>query len=251
MKKIFAFTMLFTMNSFAQDAEQYKYDPSETSNVAEYYIGSFNKGKDLDDLVDWYGDFAEYAAENGSVYDNMTVSILTPYFHNDLTTHDFMWVATFPSPSEQFLGLETWVTGGGANLMKKLPVTNTQVVNTNQWNISSPSEMLPGDTAYANYSVCELEEDYNMRQVYDLYVDMAKYAQSVGDTVGRKMIVPLAGHALPDGKDFIRLMYTSSISAMGVNAELFWDKIYDSEAAQNLKGFSCSNANTYVGTRMR
>ena len=203
MKKIFAFTMLFTMNSFAQDAEQYKYDPSETSNVAEYYIGSFNKGKDLDDLVDWYGDFAEYAAENGSVYDNMTVSILTPYFHNDLTTHDFMWVATFPSPSEQFLGLETWVTGGGANLMKKLPVTNTQVVNTNQWNISSPSEMSPGDTAYANYSVCELEEDYNMRQVYDLYVDMAKYAQSVGDTVGRKMIVPLAGHTLPDGKDFI------------------------------------------------
>jgi len=38
---------------------------------------------------------------------------------------------------------------------------------------------------------------------------------------------------------------------MGVNAELFWDKIYDSEAAQNLKGFSCSNANTYVGAIMR
>ena len=251
MKKIFAHTLRLTKNRIAQDAEEYKYDPNETSNIAEYYIGSYNKGKDLDDLVDWYDDFADFAAENGSVYDNMTVSILTPYFHNDLTTHDYMWVATFPSASEQFLGLETWVTGGGADLMKKLPVTNTQVVNTNQWNISSPSEMSPGDTAYANYSVCELEEGYNMRQVYDLYVDMAKYAQSIGDTVGRKMIVPLAGHTLPDGKDFVRLMYTSSISAMGVNAELFWDKIYDSEAAQNLKGFSCSNANAYVGTRMR
>lgn len=251
MKKIFALTMIFTMNSFAQDAEQYKYDPSETSNVAEYYIGSFNEGKNLDDLVDWYEDFEEFADDKGSVYDNMTVSILTPYFHNDLTTHDFMWVATFPSPSEQFLGLETWVTGGGAELMEELPVTNSQVVNTNQWNISSPSEMSPGDTAYANYSVCELDEGYNMRQVYDLYVDMAKYAKSVGDTVGRKMIVPLAGHSLPEGKDFVRLMYTSSISAMGVNAELFWDKIYDSEAAQNLKGFSCSNANTYVGAIMR
>ena len=58
MKKIFALTMIFTMNSFAQDAEQYKYDPNETSNPAEYYIGSFNKGKDLDDLIDWYEDFA-------------------------------------------------------------------------------------------------------------------------------------------------------------------------------------------------
>ena len=249
MKKIFALTMIFTMNSFAQDAEQYKYDPSETSIVAEYYIGSFNKGKDLDDLVDWYEDFAEFADDKGSVYDNMTVSILTPYFHNDLTTHDFMWVATFPSPSEQFLGLETWVTGGGAKLMEELPVTNSQVVNTNQWNISYPSEMSPGDTAYANYSVCELEEGYNMRQVYDLYVDMAKYAKSVGDTVGRKLIVPNAGY---DGDaDFIRLLYTSSISAMGVNGKLYWDKIAESEAGKNLTGFTCSNPREYVGMSMR
>jgi hypothetical protein len=251
MRKLIAFMMLFSISSFAQDAEQYKYDPSESDNPAEYYIGSFNKGKDLDDLIDWYGDFAEFAESKGSVYENMTVSILTPYFHNDLTTHDVMWVNTFPSQSEQFLGLETWVTGGGADLMKKLPITNTQVVNTWQWNISQPSTMGPGDSAYAIYSTCELEEGYNMRQVYDAYVDMAKYAQSVGDTIGRKMIVPTAGHSLPDGKDFVRLMYTASISSMGENAELFWEKIAESEAAQNLKGFSCSNANSYVGLIMR
>ena len=52
--------MLFSISSFAQDAEQYKYDPSESDNPAEYYIGSFNKGKDLEDLIDWYGDFAEF-----------------------------------------------------------------------------------------------------------------------------------------------------------------------------------------------
>lgn len=251
MRRLIALMMLFSISSFAQDAEQYKYDPSESDNPAEYYIGSFNKGKDLEDLIDWYGDFAEFTASKGSVYENMTVSILTPYFHNDLTTHDFMWVNTFPSQSEQFLGLETWVTGGGADLMKKLPVTNTQVVNTWQWNISQPSAMAPGSSAYAIYSVCELEEGYNMRQVYDAYVDMAKYAQSVGDTVGRKMIVPIAGHSLPDGKDFVRLMYTASISSMGENAELFWEKVAESEAAQNLKGFSCSNANSYVGLIMR
>jgi hypothetical protein len=46
-------------------------------------------------------------------------------------------------------------------------------------------------------------------------------------------------------------MYTASISSMGENAELFWEKIAESEAAQNLKGFSCSNANSYVGLIMR
>jgi hypothetical protein len=162
-----------------------------------------------------------------------------------------MWVNTFPSPTEQFLGLETWATGGGDKLMKELPITNTQVVNTVQWVISEPSEASPGDSLYAVYSVCEFEEGYNARQVYDSYVDMAKYAQSVGDTVGRKMIFPIAGHTLPDDKDFVRLMYTASISAMGENADLFWDKIAESEAAQNLKGFSCSNANSYIGLSMR
>ena len=89
-----------------------------------------------------------------------------------------------------------------------------------------------------------------MRQVYDAYVDMAKYAQSVGDTIGRKIIVPTAGHSLPDSKDFVSLMYTASISSMVKNAELFCEKIAESEAAQNLQGFSCSNTTSYVGLLM-
>ena len=90
-----------------------------------------------------------------------------------------------------------------------------------------------------------------MRQVYDMYKDFAEYAQSQGDTIGRKMIVPSAGYMMPEGVDFIRLMYTSSISEMGVNADLYWSKIAESEASQNLKGFSCTNARTYFGPSMR
>ncbi len=44
------------------------------------------------------------------------------------------------------------------------------------------------------------------------------YAKSQGDTVGRKMIVPSAGYN--GDADFVRLLYTSSIDAMGVNAEI-------------------------------
>ena len=60
-----------------------------------------------------------------------------------------------------------------------------------------------------------------MRMVYDLYKDFAIYAKTQGDTVGRKMISPSAGYN--GDADFVRLLYTSSIDAMGVNAELYWD----------------------------
>ena len=181
----------------------------------------------------------------------MTVAILQPQFHSNMGALDVMWVNTFPTPSEQFTGLETWVTGGGAKLLDSLPVTNSQQVDTWQWTLSQPASMVEGNVMYATYSDCSLEEGYTMRKVHDLYKDFAIYAQSVGDTTGRKMIVPTAGAQLPDGVDFVRLMYSSSISESGANAELFWEKIAESEANSNLKGFSCNNGRSYIGTAMR
>ena len=53
-------------------------------NKAEYYIGKFNKGKDVNDLAEWYGKFANWAEGKDGVYDKMTVAILQPYFHSDI-----------------------------------------------------------------------------------------------------------------------------------------------------------------------
>ena len=130
--------------------------------------------------------------------------------------------------------------GGGADLLKSLPVTNSQQIDTWQWTISQPASMEAGNMMYATYADCSLEEGYDLRQVYDLYKDFAIYAQSLGDTVGRKIIVPDSGVQLAEGVDFVRLMYSSSISERGSNADLFYSKIMGSEASQNLKGFSCS-----------
>lgn len=247
----FLFTLALTMSfiAFAQEEESYKYQPE--TNKAEYYIGTYNKGKDFDDLAEWYGKFAKWAEGQGDIYKNMTVAILQPQFHSNMGALDVMWVNTFPTPSEQFTGLETWVTGGGAKLLDSLPVTNSQQVDTWQWTLSQPASMVAGNVMYATYSDCSLEEGYTMRKVHDLYKDFAIYAQSVGDTTGRKMIVPSAGAQLPDGVDFVRLMYSSSISESGANAELFWEKIAESEANSNLKGFSCNNGRSYIGTAMR
>ena len=245
MKYILSFMLVFSINLFAEDSE-YKHEPE--GNAAEYYIGHFNKGKDLDDLTKWYEKFSNWAEDKG-VYDDMSIAILTPYFHADLTSLDVMWVNNFPTQSAQYAALNVWMTQGGPELLKSLPVTNNRQISTYQWVISAPGESGEGDMMMAVYSDCKFDEGYEGRQVYDLYKDFALYAQSQGDTVGRKMIFPQAGY---DGDaDFVRLLYTSSIDSMGVNQELYWEKLEQSEAAQNLKGFSCSNPREYTGLPMR
>ena len=251
MKLLLSISLLFSFVVLADDHEtpEYKYEPEV--NKAEYYIGTFNSNKDINDLVEWYEKFAKWTSSTGDTYNSMTVGLLQPYFHTDMSTHDVMWVNTWPTPSAQFKGLESWVTGGGPKLLESLPVTNSRQVDTWQWVISEPSSLDAGNMMWATYADCSLEEGYDNRQVYDMYKDFAIYAQSQGDTVGRKMIVPDSGYSLPDGVDFIRLMYTSSISERGKNAELFYSKIAESEAAANLKGFSCTNARAYFGMSLK
>ena len=245
------FYSLIFVFSASLSAQEYEPKHELQANKAEYYIGTFNKGKDIDDLVSWYEKFAKWASTTDGTYNNMTVGLLQPYFHSALNDVDVMWVNTWPTPSEQFNGLETWITGGGAKLLESIPVTNSQQIDTWQWVVSEPSSTAAGNMMYATYADCSLEEGYTSRQVYDLYKDFAMYAASQGDTVGRKMIFPDAGVALADGVDFVRLMFTSSISERGANAELFYSKLSDSEASANLQGFSCSNARSFFGMSMQ
>jgi len=251
MKLLLSLGLIFSFTVIADDHETPEYKYQVEANKAEYYIGNFNSNKDIDDLVAWYGKFAKWAEGKGDTYNEMTVALLQPYFHSDMSSADVMWVNTWPSPSSQFNAMQTWITEGGPKLLESLPVTNSRQVDTWQWTISQPSSMAAGNMMYATYADCSIEEGYDARQVYDMYKDFAIYAQSQGDTLGRKMIFPDAGYQLPDGVDFIRLMYSSSISERGTNAELYYSKIGDSEAAANLKGFSCTNARSYFGLSMR
>ena len=81
-------------------------------NKAEYYIGSYKNGKDLDDMVMWYKKFADWAESGRCVrqYDGCASFTL---LNSDMAALDVVWVSNWPSPVEQFKGLETWVTGGG------------------------------------------------------------------------------------------------------------------------------------------
>ena len=164
MKYILSFILVFSVGLFAEDSE-FKYEPE--GNAAEYYIGHFNKGKDLDDLTRWYGKFANWAEDKG-VYDDMTIGILTPYFSADLTLLDVMWVNNFPTQSAQYNALNAWMTQGGSELLKSLPVTNNRQVSTFQWVVSTPAESEEGNMMMAVYADCKFDEGFNGRQVYDL-----------------------------------------------------------------------------------
>ena len=250
MKFLLSLSLIFSFMVNADDHETPEYKYEVEANKAEYYIGNFNSNKDIDDLVAWYGKFAKWAEGKGDTYDSMTTALLQPYFHSDMSSADVMWVNTWPTPTAQFNGLETWITGGGPKLLESIPVTNSRQVDTWQWTISLPTSLDAGNMMYATYADCSIEEGYDARQIYDMYKDFAIYAQSQGDTLGRKMIVPDAGYQLPDGVDFIRLMYTSSISERGTNADLYYSKIGNSEASANLKGFSWTNARSFFGLAM-
>ena len=170
MKHLLLIPFLFSIGSFAQDVE-FKYEP--VINKAEYYMGTYKNGKDLNDMVNWYNKFADWADDQDGVYDNMTVALLSPYFNSDMSAIDVIWVNNWPSPVEQFKALETWVTGGGDKLLKTLPSVNSEQVDAWQWTISNPAEFGVGDMMYATYADCSNAEGYGNRSVYDLYMDLS------------------------------------------------------------------------------
>ena len=128
MRIFLSLAMLFSFSVIAQDSVEYKYEVE--ANKAEYFMGTYKDGKDVDDLVAWYGKFQKWADTKSTTFDSMSVAILTPYYHSDLSSLDVMWVNTSPSPVEQFRGLQEWMTSGASALIKSLPVVNHQQVDT-------------------------------------------------------------------------------------------------------------------------
>jgi hypothetical protein len=250
MKLFLSLSLILSFVISADDHEtpEYKYEPE--ANKAEYFIGTYNQGKDFGDLVAWYGKFAKWAEGQDGAFDKMSTALLTPVFHSDLSSVEVMWSNNWPTPTDQFNGMQKWFLDGGPKLAESLPTTWSEAIDAWQWVVSEPASLEAGQMMYATYADCSLEDGYDLRQVYDMYKDFAIYAQSQGDTVGRKLIVPEAGRKLADGVDFVRLMYSSSISERGVNADLYYSKIGNSQASADLKGFYCNNGRSYVGMSM-
>jgi len=239
MKKIlFVLIALFSVFTFAQDS--YKHEP--VANKAEYYAGTYNARKDMGDLLQWAAKFEEWQAKSG-LYDSMSTSLLVPYFIQNMAAADVVWLNIWPSPTAQYAGLENWLANGG-ELTSKLPVTNSQVIDTWQWPISAPEG--EGTIGMVRYSNCTLKEGVSEMQAFNAYKDFAIAAKEKGDNLGRKMIFPAAGGTQGD-YDYVYSLYANKISQLGVSADLYWAEINgsDEDLALNELVDSCTNSRMY------
>ena len=197
----------------------------------------------MGDLIKWAAEFEEWQNESG-VWGSMSTSLLMPYYIQNTASHDVLWLNIWPSSTEQYIGNEDWVTRGG-DLMKKLPVTNSQVVDTWQWAISTPEG--EGAIGMVSYSDCKLKEGVSGMQAFSALKDYALAAREKGDNLGRKMIFPTAGGTKGD-YDYVYAKYSNTISEFGANADLYWSEIngLDEDLALNDVINTCSNYRTYT-----
>ena len=237
-KSLFLLVALCSAFTYAQ--ETFKHEP--VANKAEYYAGSYNERKDMDDLLDWAAKFKDWQNESG-IYDSMSTSLLVPYFIQNTAAADVVWLNIWPSSTAQYKGLENWLTNGG-ELMAKLPITNSQVVDTWQWAISTPEG--EGTIGMVRYSDCKLKDGVSARQAFDAYKDFAIAAKDKGDNLGRKMIFPTAGGTQGD-HDYVYTLYANKVSELGAAADLYWAEINgsDEDLALNEVIESCTNSRMY------
>ena len=237
------FFLCFSFNAIAQEST---YEPYK----AEYYIGKFKPGKDMGDMVKWANDWAKWADKSGA-FENYGVGLMTPYFSNQLPTHDFMWYGRYPDSTEQFAGLQYWVENGG-DLLAKLPAVNSAVVEVWQRDISVPEgeSYSPG---YVIYMDCKLDDGVTGNDVYNAYYTFAQAAKKVGDNLGRKMMWPVTG-AQGFKHDFIVVMYANSLSEYGKNNDFWWDKVNGQLPEQQALaevGYSCENRRSYTSMNIK
>ena len=237
-KLLFLMLALGSVLSYGQEALEHE----PVANKAEYYVASYNDRKDMNDLIDWAQDFENWQNESG-LYDSMASSLLVPYFINDTSTHDVVWLNIWPTSTEQYAGLENWLTNGG-KLLGTLPVTNSQVVDTWQWAISAPEG--EGSIGMVRYSDCKMKEGVTGRQAFNAYKNFAIAAKEKGDNLGRKMIFPSAGGTEGDF-DYVYALYANKASALGAGADLYWSAINgsDEDVALGEVIESCSNYRMY------
>lgn len=240
------FLLVALCSAFAYAQESYKHEP--VANKAEYFVSTFNQRKDMGDLLKWAADFEDWQAKSG-LYDSMSTSLLVPQYIQNTAAADVVWLNIWPTSTAQYKGLENWLVNGG-ELMSKLPVTNSQVIDTAQWPISAPEG--EGTIGMVRYSDCKLKEGVSGRQAFDAYKEFAIAAKEKGDNLGRKMIFPAAGGTQGD-YDYVYSLYANKVSELGEASDLYWAEINgsDEDVALNEVVESCTNSRMYSSKNIK
>tara|TARA_Y100001958_G_scaffold38852_1_gene25528 strand:- start:482 stop:1228 length:747 start_codon:yes stop_codon:yes gene_type:complete len=222
-------------------SEEYEFEP--VPNKAEYFSGKFNEGKNMQDLELWAKEFVEWSEDNNWRKSSIT-SIFTPFFNDDLSDVDYVWLNILPNATEQYSSLGYWLKNS-SEFWATMPATNTRVVDVWQWPISAPSSE-PTDQGMVRFSRCKLKEGVTLRKAFDVYKKFAIKAKSEGDNMGRKILFGPSG--VDDSNfDYVYSLYASSMKEFGESADNFMENLAGTSEADALSDISsCSNARTYI-----
>ena len=83
----------------------------------------------------WSEDYIEFTNDRAR-FENINSSIMVPYFTNDVSSADFIWLDIYPNSTEQYAAMEELVKNGG-DLSSKWPGNNVRVLSSWQWEISN------------------------------------------------------------------------------------------------------------------
>ena len=243
-KLIFTLSLIFSLNSFAQEN---MYEP--VANKAEYYAVKYLPGKNYMDFRNWVMENQENVLNKTDVYDNFDIALFQPQFGTDLTQFDAVFLGLWPNATEMFAGMEYWAKNGGEQ-NAKVPVKTVQAVDTWQWAVSAPEG--DPDIGVVRFSDCKMKDGVNANQVFDALKDFAIAAKETGDNLGRKMIFPGSGGTEGD-YDYVYSLYARSISELGVGTDNYWENILGSDEDIALGELldNCSNYRMYITERLR
>ena len=242
---VLALSLTITLDLYAEEGPTYE------PNVAEYYVSSFNDGKDMDDMMKWAEKWKKWATTGDAAAPNedYRASMLIPYYGVNLDTFDFIWLGINTNPEKQAEGNDYWVQNGG-KLLSELPVNNPQVINTWQRTVSETPD---GGAGYVVYSDCKYGEGVTGEQQYDAYYAYAQAAKKLGDVAGRKMIWPTMGVTPGWDYDYVQAVGTETIAGYGKNWTDFWsntDDMPELKALMDLGGV-CENERSYAVVRVK
>ena len=78
MRIFLTLSLVFTMGLIADHHEEAKYKYEPEANKAEYYIGTFNKGKDMEDLVETSNNVARVIVKD-ELIKILCLNLMRPY----------------------------------------------------------------------------------------------------------------------------------------------------------------------------
>ena len=183
----------------------------------ETYSCTFNEGNDLDDVLAVAKKWNKFASKNFSMpYQGY---VLTPYYRDADTEHDFYWVGVSPSFEAQGRVADDWLAKG-----TKMQAEFDSVSTCNalaQWGqmvVSSFEDGVPSE-GVVSFEACNMKEGASMEKVMEADMKMAAFMKEAGVPSGiMSRWFPISGQASDFSADMI---VTRGMSSLGERGKAF------------------------------